>query len=677
MSADFKQASERVRTLRAEIGRHNYRYHVLDDPAVPDAEYDRLLRELSALESEYPALIDPHSPTQRVGAAPLPAFRAVKHSAPMLSLGNAFSAADMRAFNKRVCDRLGRTVIEYAAEVKLDGLAVSIVYEKGLLTLAATRGDGYTGEEVTHNIKTIPAVPLTLTGKDPPAYLEARGEVFMTHAGFRALNDKQRERGEKLFANPRNAAAGSLRQLDARLTAERPLSFFAYGVGEYQGEAALQSHTRTLALLRQWGLPTITESGVAKGLEPCLQYYDRIAERRAELPYEIDGVVFKVNAIKQQRALGYISRAPRWAVAWKFPATEEMTQLLAIETRVGRTGALTPVARLAPVTVAGARITHATLHNLDEIRRKDIRIGDWVIIRRAGDVIPEVVAVVRARRGAVAEFSMPEKCPVCGAGVLREEGEAVFRCLGGLSCRAQNIRAIIHFVSRKAMNIDGLGEKLIIRLTETGLVRTVADLYALTAERLAELDRMGKKSAENLIAARDKSRATTLERFIYALGIREVGEATARLLAGHFTTLERLKAAAPEALEEIDNIGPVAARNIHGFFREPHNLEIIDRLLAAGIGWETERRAERDLPLAGRSFVLTGALAGMTRAEARGLLLRAGAKVGNSVSKKTDYLVYGENPGGKYARAKSLDIPLLTEAELLELLATGPRRGER
>lgn len=668
---DFKQAEARAETLRAELNRHNYRYHVLDDPAVPDAEYDRLLGELIALEAACPALITPHSPTQRVGAAPLPEFRAVKHSAPMLSLGNAFSAEDLRAFNKRVCDRLGETAMDYAAEVKLDGLAVSIVYEAGLLRLAATRGDGYTGEDVTHNIKTIPAVPLSLIGQDAPAYLEARGEVFMTRAGFRALNDTQREQGEKPFANPRNAAAGSLRQLDARITARRPLSFFAYGIGEYKGEIALQSHTRTLALLRQWGLPTVSETCEAKGVEQCLQYYAQIGARRAALPYDIDGVVFKVNDINRQRALGYIARAPRWAVAWKFPATEEMTQLLAIEAQVGRTGALTPVARLAPVTVAGARITNATLHNLDEIRRKDIQIGDWVIIRRAGDVIPEVAGVIRAKRGAVTEFQMPEQCPVCGAGVAREEGEAVFRCLGGLSCRAQSIQAIRHFVSRKALNIDGLGEKLIIRLTETGLVKTVADLYALTAEALAELERMGKKSAENLIAARDKSRATTLERFIYALGIREVGEATARLLAEHFVTLDRLKAATPEALEEIDNIGPVAARNIHGFFQEPHNLAIIERLLAAGIHWETQARGGQPRPLAGRSFVLTGTLQGMTRAEARQLLLQAGAKVSGSVSKKTDYVVYGENPGSKYARAQSLDIPTLNEAELLALIGGG------
>lgn len=668
---DFKQAEARAGTLRAELNRHNHRYHVLDDPAVPDAEYDRLLRELIALEAAYPALINPHSPTQRVGAAPLPEFRAVKHSVPMLSLGNAFSAEDLRAFNKRVCDRLGETAIDYAAEVKLDGLAVSIVYENGLLRLAATRGDGHTGEEVTHNIKTIPAVPLSLIGQDAPAYLEARGEVFMTRAGFRALNDKQREKGEKPFANPRNAAAGSLRQLDARITARRPLSFFAYGIGEYRGKAALQSHTRTLALLRQWGLPTVSETCEAKGVEQCLQYYAQIDGRRAALPYDIDGVVFKVNDINRQQALGYISRAPRWAVAWKFPAAEEMTQLLAIEVQVGRTGALTPVARLAPVTVAGARVTNATLHNLDEIRRKDIRIGDWVIIRRAGDVIPEVAGVIHAKRGVVTEFQMPEQCPVCGAGVLREEGEAVFRCLGGLSCRAQSIQAIRHFVSRKALNIDGLGERLIVQLTETGMVKTVADLYALTVGALAELERMGKKSAENLIAARDQSRATTLERFIYALGIREVGEATARLLAEHFSTLDRLKAATPEALAEIDNIGPVAARNIHDFFQAPHNLAIIEHLLAAGIHWETQAPGGQPRPLAGRSFVLTGTLQGMTRAEARQLLLQAGAKVSGSVSKKTDYVVYGENPGSKYARAKSLDIPTLNEAELLALIGGG------
>ncbi|MCG8378384.1 MAG: NAD-dependent DNA ligase LigA, partial [Proteobacteria bacterium] len=580
---NVKQAEKRVIELRSLINKHNYQYYVLDDPVVPDAEYDRLMSELVQLEEEYPELIVSDSPTQRVGAKPLSEFKEIKHTVPMLSLGNAFNEEEMQAFNKRISEKLGTDEIIYSAETKLDGLAVSIIYKEGKLLVAATRGDGNVGEDITLNVRTIQSVPLVLLGNDIPEYLEVRGEVFMTHEGFEILNKKQKEKEEKLFANPRNAAAGSLRQLDARLTAGRPLSFYAYGVGEYKGKVKLQKHIQTLDLLKKWGLPVAPETSEVNGLNACFDYYKRIGERRQHLAYEIDGVVFKVNDLDQQQELGFVSRAPRWAIAYKFPPVEEITQLLDIEIQVGRTGALTPVARLAPVKVAGVTITNATLHNLDEIKRKDVRIGDWVYIRRAGDVIPEVVRVIKEKRGKVIKFEMPSECPVCGSDVERIDGEAVYRCMGGLSCSAQNIQSIIHFASRKAMNIDGLGEKLIIQLIESNLVNNVAELYQLKHEQLAELDRMGAKSAENILQALNKSRSTTFERFIYALGIREVGEATARSLARYFKTLEKLQHAQAEELETISDIGPVVAHNIYSFFQQKHNLEIIQRLLDAKI----------------------------------------------------------------------------------------------
>ncbi len=535
----LQQTSKKADTLRKIINQHNYQYYVLDDPDIPDSEYDRLLRELIDIETEFPELIIPNSPTQRVGATPLSEFGEVKHTVPMLSLANAFNENEMQAFNKRINDRLETDQVVFSAETKLDGLAVSIRYENAVLITAATRGDGYSGENITHNIRTIQQIPLNLIGDDIPELLEIRGEVFMTHKGFEELNNKQREKDEKLFANPRNAAAGSLRQLDAKITAKRSLSFFAYGIGDYKGNVEFESHTQILEQLKQWAIPVSPETKEMKNLKSCLEYYKEIGDRRAGLAYEIDGVVFKVNDLLQQQAMGFVSRAPRWAIAYKFPPVEEITKILDIEVQVGRTGALTPVARLEPVFVGGVTITNATLHNLDEIKRKDVRVGDWVYIRRAGDVIPEVVRVIKERRddakeNDVREFIMPNVCPVCGSTVERQEGEATYRCMGGLSCSAQNIQAIIHFVSRKAMDIDGLGEKIVVQLTEAGLVNTVAELYSLSREQVAGLERMGDKSADNLIEALDKSRETTLDRFIYALGIREVGEATARSLAQHF-----------------------------------------------------------------------------------------------------------------------------------------------
>ena len=664
---NLEQASKRADALRHTINQHNHRYYVLDDPKIPDSEYDRLLRELINIESDFPELIIPNSPTQRVGATPLSGFKEIKHSVPMLSLANAFNEEEMQAFNKRIKDKLSIDTLIFSGETKFDGLAVSILYENSLLKTAATRGDGYTGEDVTHNIKTIPQVPLNLIGSDIPELIEVRGEVVITHKGFETLNNKQLEKGEKIFANPRNAAAGSLRQLDPRITAQRPLSFFAYGIGDYKGNVELLNHTQVLEQLQKWGLPVSPEFRKLNGIEACLDYYNDIENRRSGLAYDIDGVVFKVNDISQQQELGFVSRAPRWAIAYKFLPSEEITQLIDIEIQVGRTGALTPVARLSPVKVAGVTITNATLHNIDEIKRKDVKIGDWVYVRRAGDVIPEVVRVITERRGDVTEFTMPDICPVCGSDVERQEGEAINRCMGGISCSAQNIQAIIHFASRKAMNIDGLGEKIIIQLTDTGLVNTVADLYSLSHEQLADLDRMGSRSASNLIQARDDSRATTLERFIYALGIRDVGEATARTLAKYFKSLELITQASTEELETISDIGPVVAHNIHSFFQQTHNIEIIQRLLVAGIHWDRVNYVESQV-FDGLSFVLTGSLQTMSRDEAKHKLILLGAKVSGSVSSKTNYVVFGDNPGSKYEKAVKLGVQTITELEFLNMI---------
>ena len=664
----LEQVKRHIAELRESINLHNYHYYVLDDPAIPDAGYDRLMRELVRLETAHPELITPESPTQRVGAQPLPEFSDVTHPIPMLSLANAFTAEEVTAFDQRFRDRLDEEDIVYSAETKLDGLAVSVMYDNGKLLQAATRGDGTTGEDVTQNVRTIPIIPLTLIGNDLPERLEVRGEVYMTREGFRKLNENQERRNEKQFANPRNAAAGSLRQLDPRITARRQLTFFAHGVGQYEGTVMPESHIDMLQQLKRWGLPVSPQTKQIHGVQGCLDYYHDIHEIRDNLPYEIDGVVFKVNDFAQQKALGFVSRAPRWAIAYKFPPEEEITKVTDIEVQVGRTGALTPVARLEPVTVGGVTVTNATLHNEDEIRRKEIWIGDTVIVRRAGDVIPEVVRVIKEQRTpACRKFHMPEYCPACGSDVERMEGEAVARCSGGLYCPAQCIQAILHFSSRRAMNIGGLGEKLVQQLVEKGYIRNVADLYSMTEKELAGLERMGKRSAANLVKAMEKSKQTTLERFLYALGIREVGEATARALARHFGSLEAIQQAEQEQLEVVPDIGHVVASHITTFFNQAHNNKIIQHLLDAGIFWPIVQANQTRL-LAGKTFVLTGTLQTMSREEVKQKLLTLGARVSGSVSNKTSFVIAGVDPGSKYDKAQALGVTILDEKDLLEMM---------
>ena len=664
--------ARRAAALHEQLHHHNYRYYVLDDPEISDVEFDKLLRELQALEADYPALVTPDSPTQRVGAAPLAAFGEVKHELPMLSLENAFSEEEVRDFDRRVRDGLKVDVVTYSAEPKMDGLAISLLYESGVLTSAATRGDGYTGEDVTQNVRTIRAVPLRLAGADYPQRIEVRGEVYLPKRAFLELNRRQQERGDKLFVNPRNAAAGSLRQLDPRITAGRALSMYCYGVGVMEGGELPDRHSAILERLQRWGFPVSPERAVASGADGCLGFFAELAVKRAELPYEVDGVVYKVDDLAQQRTLGFVSRAPRWALAHKFPAEEAATVVKEIDVQVGRTGAVTPTARLEPVFVGGATVSNATLHNEDEVHRKDVRVGDTVIVRRAGDVIPEVVKVVLERRPPGTEiYHLPKHCPVCGSEVVRAEGEAVARCSGGLFCPAQRKEAILHFSQRRAMNIDGLGEKLVDQLVERELVRTVADLYHLRYEQVVDLERMGPKSAENLLHALDKSKRTTLARFLYALGIPEVGEATAQTLANHFGELDMIKAADEAALQEVPDVGPVVAQEIAAFFRERHNCDVIDKLLAAGINWPPlPRRAER-APLAGKTFVLTGTLHSMTRDEAKERLQALGAKVAGSVSAKTDYVVVGEEAGSKRDKAEALGVALLEEEAFIALLERG------
>jgi len=661
--------SARAAQLREQINHHNYQYYVLDNPEIPDSEYDRLMRELQALEAKYPELLTPDSPTQRVGGQPLEAFEEVRHRVPMLSLDNAFSYEEMLAFDKRVRERLGTdAAVVYAAEPKLDGLAISLRYEAGVLVQAATRGDGAKGEDVTQNVRTIPSVPLKLMGQGWPAVLEVRGEIFMPRAGFEALNEKARRAGEKGFANPRNAAAGSLRQLDPRIAAQRPLAMYCYGFGEIEGGPLAQTHSEAIRRLAEWGLPISPELKTVVGVDGCLEFYNAIGERRDGLDYDIDGVVFKVDRLDQQQALGFVSRAPRWAIAWKFPAQEEMTRLLAIDIQVGRTGALTPVARLEPVNVAGVTVTNATLHNEDEIRRKDVREGDWVIIRRAGDVIPQVVRVVPERRPDEAvPFVMPTHCPECGSEVIRDADQAAIRCSGGLFCPAQRKEAIKHFAARRAMDIEGLGEKLVDQLVERGLVNTPADLYKLDVPTLSGLERMGKKSAENLVNALEASKKTTLARFLFALGIREVGEATAQALANHYGELEKLARADLDDLQKVPDVGPVVAEHIVTFFRQGHNREVIEQLLASGIHWEKIEVSTGTRPLEGKTIVLTGTLS-RPRSEIKEQLQALGAKVAGSVSKKTDFVVAGADAGSKLAKAESLGVEVLDEEGLERLL---------
>lgn len=659
----------RAETLRRAIDYHNYRYYVLDDPEIPDAEYDRLLRELQALEAEHPELVTPDSPTQRVGAEPLEAFAEVEHRVPMLSLENALTEEEMRAFDRRVRERLGRETAIYVGEPKLDGLAISLVYERGVLHQGATRGDGRRGEDVTLQVRTIRSIPLRLQGDGWPEVLEVRGEVFLPRGGFEAINTRALAEGGKTFANPRNAAAGSLRQLDPRVTAERPLEMFCYGFGIVEGGRLADTQSGSLALLKGWGLRISPELRVLEGVDACVAYHREIEGRRARLAYDIDGVVLKLDSLADQETMGFVSRAPRWAVACKFPPQEELTRVIDIQVQVGRTGALTPVARLEPVQVAGVSVTNATLHNEDEIRRKDIRIGDTVIVRRAGDVIPQVMGVVRDRRPSDArEFVMPTSCPICGSDVIRGEGEAASRCTGGLFCPAQRKETIRHFASRRAMDIEGLGDKLVDQLVDRHLVDNPVDLYSLDQETLAGLERMGEKSAANLIEALSRSRQTTLARFLFGLGIREVGEATAQALASHFGDLECLAEASEEELTEVPDVGPVVAAQIHAFFRQAHNREVIQGLQAAGVTWPpVNRRPTVKRLLAGKTLVITGTLS-RPRDEIKEALQAAGAKVTGSVSAKTDYLVAGEDPGSKLAKARELGVRVVTEEELAGLL---------
>ena len=661
---------QQIEHLREQLRRHNYHYYVLDDPQIPDSEYDRLFHQLKSLEQQHPDLITADSPTQRVGAAPLSGFEEVQHKAPMLSLGNVFSETELMDFEQRISARLGSDdPLEYEVEPKLDGLAINLRFENGVLVQAATRGDGSRGEDVTQNVRTIESIPLKLIGDDFPRVLEARGEVFMPLAGFNAYNEKALARGEKPFANPRNAAAGSLRQLDSRITAKRPLAFYAYGVGEVDADPDV-TQSGVMMRLREWGIPVSPELQVVSGARGCLDYYLDLMLRRDSLAYDIDGIVYKVNSLEKQRALGYVSRAPRWAIAHKFPAQEELTVVEAVEFQVGRTGAITPVARLKPVTVAGVVVSNATLHNMDEVQRKDIRVGDTVIIRRAGDVIPEVVSVVSERRPADARVVvMPDHCPECGSDILRAEGEVVARCSGGLYCSAQRKQGIKHFASRKAMDIDGLGDKLVDQLVDAGLIEDIAGLYQLHAEDVAGLERMGSKSADNLMQALQKSKRSSLSRFLFALGIREVGEATAKSLAQEFLTLDAIMAAEEERLQQTPDVGPIVAAHIVSFFQQPHNLEVLEKLLAAGIEWPEEQRRQGEMPLQGKTFVLTGALS-RPRSEFKELLQQLGAKVTGSVSKKTDYVVAGEAAGSKLEKAESLGVTVLNEAELEELLAS-------
>lgn len=667
MMSDMQTQLEK---LRQQLRYHNHLYYVLDDPQIPDVEYDRLFRELQALETAHPELITPDSPTQRVGAAPLTEFGEIKHAIPMLSLGNVFSDEELLAFDKRIHDRLKSDAeTEFVAEPKLDGLAISILYENGVFTRAATRGDGETGEDVTHNVRTIASVPLRLLGEGYPTVLEVRGEIYMPKAGFEAFNAKMRALGEKTFVNPRNAAAGSLRQLDPRLTAQRPLDIFCYAVGQVEGGTVPDTHYAILQQFRAWGLRVCPDIRIVQGAQGCLDYFREIGARRNSLPYDIDGVVYKVNSIATQQELGFISRAPRWAIAHKFPAQEEITELEGVDFQVGRTGALTPVARLKPVFVGGVTVSNATLHNMDEIERKDVRIGDFVIVRRAGDVIPEVASVILERRPAgAAPIVMPTHCPVCGSEVQRPEGEAVARCSGGLYCPAQVKEAIKHFASRKALNIDGLGDKMVEQLFDAGLVRHVDDLYSLDVEAVAALERMGKKSAENLITALESSKSTTLERFIYALGIRNAGEGTAKGLARYFGSLEAIQAANEETLKLVPDIGVIVAANVAQFFAEAHNRDTIQHLRDLGVHWANyEAKPAEALPLAGKTYVITGTLS-RAREDIKADLEALGAKVSGSVSKKTTALIAGENAGSKLTKAQELGVEILGEDSLSVLL---------
>ena len=668
--------SERARELRAELEKHNYQYYVLDAPLIPDAEYDRLFRELQALEAEHPELLTPDSPTQRVGGQALDTFKPLRHAVPMLSIRTEtdIEAGGAYAFDARVRKELklaeNDPPVEYAVELKFDGLAINLRYEDGVLVCAATRGDGETGEDVTANVRTIGQIPLRLLTENPPQVLEVRGEIYMKRADFERFNAKAQAAGEKVLVNPRNGAAGSIRQLDPRIAASRPLSFFAYGLGEVRGWPLPETHGGVLDALAVLGLPVCAERAVVCGRQALADFHERMGKQRPALPFDIDGVVYKVNSLELQALMGFVSREPRWAVAHKYPAEEASTEVLGIDVQVGRTGALTPVARLAPVFVGGVTVTNATLHNEDEVRRKDVHVGDTVVVRRAGDVIPEVVRVVLDKRPILApDFIMPANCPVCGSHVVKAEDEAVARCSGGLYCPAQRKQALIHFASRRAMDIEGLGDKLVEQLVDSDIVRTPADLYRMGLMALANLDRMAEKSATNLLAAIEKSKQTTLARFIYALGIRNVGETTAKDLARHFGSLDRLIAASDDELLQVNDVGPVVVQCLRQFLSEAHNLEVIEQLRAAGLTWvEGEPQVVAVGALAGKVLVLTGTLPSLSREDAKALIEAAGGKVSGSVSKKTDYVVAGEDAGSKLEKAQGLGVAVIDEAQLRALL---------
>lgn len=668
---------EKIQSLRQEIGEHDYRYYTLDEPIITDAEYDQLFQQLKTLEQQYPEAITVDSPTQRVGMTPLKAFASVSHEIPMLSLENAFSEDELMAFDQRIRQRLSMaflakdSLIEYAAEPKIDGVAVSLLYVNGVYVRAATRGDGMTGEDITENVRTIHTLPLRLRGDYYPSYLEVRGEIYMPVKDFLNFNQVARQRGEKIFANPRNAAAGSVRQLDPRVTARRPLALFCYASGRIENGEFPDKHTELLAQFKQWGLPVNAELRICQGVNACLDYYHGMMLKRDHLGYEIDGVVYKVNSQRLQRELGYVSRAPRWALAHKFPAREACTQVLAIEFQVGRTGALTPVARLNPVAISGVWVSNASLHNADELHRKDVRVGDTVVIKRAGDVIPDIVSVVIEKRPSETQrVLLPTHCPVCQAEVIKPEGEAIARCMGGLFCPAQLKETVRHFASRRAMDIEGLGNKLIDQLVESGWVQDIADVYELTQSQLIQLTRMGEKSAQNLLSAIDRSKSTTLQRFLYALGIRDVGEATAASLAQCFGSLKALLMADEIQLQAIPDIGPITAAHITGFFRQSHHLELINQLQILGVHWseQTSNASGVSFPLSQKIFVLTGTLVNFTRDAAKEKLRALGAKVTDSVSPKTSYVVAGENAGSKLEKAKALGVPILSEEAFLRML---------
>lgn len=658
-----------VEKLRTQLNEHNYRYHVLDDPIITDIEYDQMMRELQSLEAQHPELQSPDSPTQRVGAPPLDAFETVTHRMPMLSLDNAFDDLEITDFDRRVRDRLNYSdEVEYVAEPKLDGTAVSIVYEKGILSYAATRGDGAQGENITANVKTIDVVPLSLRGEGFPDVLEVRGEIFISQQGFEEMNEQARNKGEKTFVNPRNAAAGSLRQLDSSITASRPLTMYAYSVGYVEGVFTPETHADVLARLKEWGWPINPEVQTVKGAQGCIDYYRKMSNKRDQLGYDIDGIVYKVNDLALQRRLGFVAKAPRWAIARKFPAQEQSTVLDAVDFQVGRTGSITPVARLKPVFVGGVTVSNATLHNADEIARLGVRVGQKVIIRRAGDVIPQVVRVAVDNKIEGEAISFPSACPECGSEIEVVEGEAVARCTGGLICPAQRKEAIIHYASRKAMDIDGLGKKLVNQMVDQDLLQSIADIYDLSLQKVAGLERMAEKSAENLLQAIEASKQTKLSRFIYSLGIREVGEATAASLARHFQTLDALMATSEESLLEIPDVGPVVAQFIAHFFANEQNRQMIQRVLDAGVNWPDEIIDHDKQPLAGQTIVLTGTLEAMSRSEAKEKLQELGAKVAGSVSANTDLVIAGPGAGSKLKKASELDVEVIDEDAMIEIL---------